>query len=136
MRFPILETETLAPAVTRFRIEAPRVARAHRAGQFVIVRAEERGERIPLTVAKTDAEAGWIELIVQAVGHTTAVMQRLGPGDELQDVVGPLGRPTDVDDYGTVAVVGGGVGTAIAYPAAVALSARGNDVVDGSSSLG
>jgi ferredoxin--NADP+ reductase len=129
MRFPILETETLAPAVTRFRIEAPRVARAHRAGQFVIVRAEERGERIPLTVAKTDAEAGWIELIVQAVGHTTAVMQRLGSGDELQDVVGPLGRPTDVDDYGTVAVVGGGVGTAIAYPAAVALSARGNDVV-------
>ncbi|NNF68239.1 MAG: sulfide/dihydroorotate dehydrogenase-like FAD/NAD-binding protein [Acidimicrobiia bacterium] len=129
MSFAILATEPLAPQVTRFRVSAPRVARSHRAGQFVIVRVEANGERIPLTVSDADADAGWIELIVQAVGHTTSVMAGLGAGDELPDVVGPLGRPTDVEAYGTVAVVGGGVGTAIAYPAAVALAAEGNDVV-------
>jgi ferredoxin--NADP+ reductase len=129
MGFPILATEALAPAVTRFRIEAPRVARSLRAGQFVIVRVEERGERIPLTVAATDPDGRWIELIVQAIGHTTTVMNRLRAGDELPDVVGPLGRPTEIDAYGTVAVVGGGVGTAIAYPAAAALAEHGNDVI-------
>ena len=129
MGFPILATEALAPSVMRFRIEAPRVARSLRAGQFVIVRVEQRGERIPLTVAAADPDGRWIELIVQAIGHTTAVMNRLRAGDELPDVVGPLGRPTEIGAYGTVAVVGGGVGTAIAYPAAAALAEHGNDVV-------
>ncbi|NNC75389.1 MAG: sulfide/dihydroorotate dehydrogenase-like FAD/NAD-binding protein [Acidimicrobiia bacterium] len=129
MGFRLLEVEQLASGVKRFRISAPRVATSHQAGQFVIVRVEDKGERIPLTVSAVDAPGGWIELIVQEVGHTTAVMHTLNPGDELPDVVGPLGRPTEVDSYGTVAVVGGGVGTAIAYPAAVALAAAGNRVV-------
>lgn len=129
MTFRIESVEALAPAVKRFRIHAPRVAAAHRAGQFVIVRVEERGERIPLTVAQADAKAGWIDLIVQAVGHTTAVMHRLAPGDGIPDVVGPLGRPTEIERFGRVAVVGGGVGTAIAYPAAAALADAGNEVV-------
>src|SRR2546421_1343134 len=127
--FRIVEAEFLAPDVKRFVVEAPRIARKRRAGQFVIVRVYERGERIPLTIADGDPERGTITLIVQGVGKTTRLMNLLGPGDALLDLVGPLGRPSDVRDYGTAVVIGGGVGAAIAYPTAKALHAAGNHVI-------
>jgi len=125
----VLEARALAPDVVYFRIEAPKIARRRRAGQFVIVRVEADGERIPLTIADADPDEGWIALAVQAVGHTTTVMNRLEAGDSLVDLVGPLGEPSEVELFGTVAVIGGGLGTAIAYPVAKALADVGNDVV-------
>jgi ferredoxin--NADP+ reductase len=110
-------------------IEAPRVARKRQAGQFVLLRVYARGERIPLTIADGDAERGTITLIVQGIGKTTKLMNLLGPGDALLDLVGPLGRPSEVRHYGTVVVIGGGVGAAIAYPTARAMHEAGNRVV-------
>src|SRR5213082_1626228 len=125
----IVEAEFLAPDVKRFVIEAPRIARKRQAGQFVMVRVYGRGERIPLTIADGDPGRGTITLIVQGVGKTTKLMNLLGPGDALLDVVGPLGRPSEVKDYGTVVVIGGGVGAAIAYPTAKAMREAGNRVI-------
>jgi len=125
----ILETRRLAPEVTYFKVRAPKIARKRRAGQFVIVRIAEDGERIPLTIADSDPEEGWIALIVQAVGRTTAEMCQLVAGDAILDLAGPLGLPSEIDHVGTVVVIGGGVGTAIAYPTAVALAEEGNDVI-------
>ena len=125
---PIVEAEFLAPDVKRFVVEAPRVARKRQAGQFVIVRVYQRGERIPLTIADGDPARGTITLIVQGVGKTTKLMNLLDPGDALLDLVGPLGRPSEVRHYGTVAVIGGGLGAAIAYPTAKALHEAGNHV--------
>jgi ferredoxin--NADP+ reductase len=127
--FEIVLAEQLAPAVKRFRVVAPRVASHWRAGQFVIVRVSQDGERVPLTIADGDADAGWIGIVVQAVGATTTRINELGVGDHFTDVVGPLGTPSEVERVGTVVVVGGGVGTAIAYPVAVANRAAGNRVV-------
>jgi ferredoxin--NADP+ reductase len=127
--FPILEANFLAPDIKRFVIEAPRVARKRQAGQFVIVRVYDRGERIPLTIADGDPGRGTITLIVQGVGKTTRLMNRLGAGDALLDLVGPLGKPSEVKPYGTVVVIGGGVGAAIAYPTAKAMHEAGNQVV-------
>jgi ferredoxin--NADP+ reductase len=127
--FRIREAEFLAPDVKRFVIEAPRIARKRQAGQFVIVRIYDRGERIPLTIADGDPDCGTITLIVQGVGKTTRLMNRLGPGDALLDVVGPLGRPSEVRKFGTVVVIGGGVGAAIAYPTAKAMHEAGNHVI-------
>jgi ferredoxin--NADP+ reductase len=126
--YRILHAETLAPGVTRFRVDAPRVARHQRPGQFVLVRVTDRGERIPLTIAEADADEGWIGLIVQAVGASTMKMAALEAGDSLADVAGPLGIPAEIGFVGSVLVIGGGVGTAIAYPTAVAFAAAGNDV--------
>ena len=123
----ILEAEFIAPAVKRFQVRAPKIARRQQPGQFVIVRATADGERIPLTIA--DAGDDWITLIVQGVGRTTEIINRLEAGDELHDVVGPLGMASELGSYGTVAVVAGGVGTAVAYPTARALAAAGNRVV-------
>lgn len=125
----IIETRRLAPEVTYFRISAPKIARKRKAGQFVIVRVAEDGERIPLTIADSDPEEGWIALIVQAVGRTTAEMSQLAAGDAILDLAGPLGLPSEIEQFGTVAVIGGGVGTAIAYPTAVALAGAGNNVI-------
>src|SRR5436305_10433850 len=127
--FRIVAADFLAPDVKRFVIEAPRIARKRQAGQFVIVRVHSRGERIPLTLADGDPERGTITLIVQGVGKTTRLMNLLGPGDALLDVVGPLGKPSEVKQYGTVVVIGGGVGAAIAYPTARALHEAGNRVI-------
>jgi ferredoxin--NADP+ reductase len=127
--FRIVEAEFLAPDIKRFVIEAPRIARKRQAGQFVIVRVYDRGERIPLTIADGDPERGTITLIVQGVGKTTRLMNCLGPGDALLDVVGPLGRPSEVRNCGTVVVIGGGVGAAIAYPTARAMHEAGNHVI-------
>jgi ferredoxin--NADP+ reductase len=129
MMFRIVETDFLAADIKRFIIEAPRIARKRQAGQFVIVRVYERGERIPLTIADSDPVAGTITLIVQGIGKTTKLMNLLESGDLLLDVVGPLGKPSDVKYYGGVVVIGGGVGAAIAYPTAKALHEAGNHVI-------
>jgi ferredoxin--NADP+ reductase len=127
--FAIKQARSLTPEIRWLQIEAPRIARKRRAGQFVIVRVHEYGERIPLTIAEADPEAGTITIIVQAVGKTTVLLNRLNAGDQIRDVVGPLGQPSEVRQFGTVAVIGGGVGTAIAYPTAVALKRAGNHVI-------
>ncbi len=127
--FEVRAVKQLAPGVTRLWIDTPRVARYWRPGQFVIVRVDADGERIPLTIADGNYEWGWIGLIVQNVGASTARLTALTVGDRLHDVTGPLGRTTEIDDYGTVVVIGGGVGTAIAYPSASALARAGNRVI-------
>jgi ferredoxin/flavodoxin---NADP+ reductase len=127
--FLIHEARALGPGIKLFRIEAPRIARKHQAGQFVILRVHERGERIPLTIVEADRQAGTITLIVQAVGKTTHLLNSLRPGDRILDIAGPLGKPSDVQKYGTVVVIGGGVGAAIALPTARAMKAAGNHVI-------
>jgi ferredoxin/flavodoxin---NADP+ reductase len=128
--FKIVEATFLAPEVKLFRIEAPRVARKQKAGQFIILRIHEQGERIPLTIAGSDPEDGTITIIVQGIGKTTKLLNSLEAGDELIDVVGPLGLASEVEKYGTVVVIGGGVGTAIAYPTAKAMAEAGNRVIN------
>jgi ferredoxin--NADP+ reductase len=125
----IVEARTLASQITLLRIEAPKIALKQRAGQFVMVRVVDDGERIPLTIADADPEAGTITIVVQAVGKTTTLLSELGVGDEILDLAGPLGTPSEVADFGTVVVVGGGVGTAVAYPIAAALAEAGNTVI-------
>lgn len=127
--FAILEARFLAPDVKLFRIEAPRVARKRQAGQFVILRVHERGERIPITIAESDPARGSITIVVQGIGKTTRLLNSLEVDDGILDVVGPLGRPSEVERFGTACVIGGGVGAAIAYPTAVALKQAGNRVV-------
>jgi ferredoxin--NADP+ reductase len=127
--FNIVEARFLAPDIKRFVIHAPRIARKRQAGQFVILRVNETGERIPITIADGDPEAGTITLIVQGIGKTTRLMNGLESGASLANVVGPLGKPSHIDRFGTVVVTGGGVGTAIAYPTAVALKRAGNRVL-------
>lgn len=125
----IAEADSIAPDVRRIIVEAPKIARKHQAGQFVIVRVTPNGERIPLTIAAADADTGLITLFVQAIGRTTALMSELEAGDHLVDVAGPLGRASEIKHYGTAVVVGGGLGTAIAYPIARALADAGNRVI-------
>ena len=127
--YQVKEARFLAPDIKLLKIEAPRIARKRKAGQFVIVRVHDHGERIPLTIADSDAEAGTITIIVQGVGKTTKLINMLDAGDVLLDVVGPLGNASDVRKFGTVVVIGGGVGTAIAYPTAVAMKKAGNRVL-------
>ncbi len=127
--FEILEARFIAPDVKLFRILAPRIARKRQAGQFVILRVHERGERIPITIAASDADRGDITIVVQGIGKTTRLLNCLGQGDAILDVVGPLGKPSEVERFGTACVIGGGVGAAIAYPTAVALKKAGNRVL-------
>ena len=127
--FNILHAEFLAPGIKRFLIEAPRIARKQRPGQFVIVRIHEEGERIPLTIENSDPQKGTISIVVQSVGKTTTLLNSLGAGDHIMDVVGPLGKPSEIEKFGTVVVMGGGVGTAMAYPTAAALKHAGNKVI-------
>jgi ferredoxin--NADP+ reductase len=125
----ILEARFIAPEVKYFRIDAPKIARKRRAGQFVILRASDDGERIPLTIADSDPDEGWIALIVQGIGATTRAMNLLEAGESIADLAGPLGMPSEIERVGTTVVIGGGVGTAIAYPTAVALADAGNEVI-------
>jgi ferredoxin--NADP+ reductase len=126
--FPILDVEPLAAGITRLVVRAPLPARKRRAGNFVIVRVLDTGERIPLTIVDSDPAAGTITLIVQAVGKTTKQLCAMRPGDALPDVLGPLGNPTPIEGHGEVACVGGGVGTAELLPIARALKDAGNVV--------
>ena len=125
--FRIIHKRQLSDAVFEMGVEAPAVARKARAGQFLILRVDETGERIPLTFSDWSAEDGWVRFIFMRVGATTHKLTHLEVGDELADLVGPLGRPTEVGS-GRVAVVGGGVGAAVAYPVARAMCAAGDDV--------
>lgn len=126
--FEIVSRKSLNPTVTELEISAPFVAKKAQAGQFVIVRAAADGERIPLTVADFDREKGTVKIIFQIVGATTYLLNRLNVGDCLADFVGPLGNPTETEGLKKVAVVGGGVGCAIAYPVAKKLHEEGAKV--------
>jgi ferredoxin--NADP+ reductase len=126
----ILAKRPLGPNVVELVVEAPRIAARARAGQFVVVRLHERGERIPLTLADWDPGRGTITLVVQMVGKSTRELgERFGIGDTIRDVVGPLGSPSTIRRYGTVVCVGGGVGIAPIYPIARALREEGNEVI-------
>lgn len=125
----IKEARFLAPDIKLFRIEAPRIARKRQAGQFVIIRVYENGERIPLTIADSDTTDGTVTIIVQGAGKTTRLLNMLEAGDYVKDIVGPLGEPSHIEKFGTTVVIGGGVGTAIAYPTAVALKQKDNHVI-------
>jgi ferredoxin--NADP+ reductase len=125
---PILRNERLSPNVTRLVLEAPRIAEIRQPGQFVIVHLGRGAERIPLTIADGDAEAGTISLVIQAIGKSTTDLVELQPGDAIADVAGPLGRPTDLPDHGHAVCVGGGVGTAVILPIAQELHRRGVEV--------
>jgi ferredoxin/flavodoxin---NADP+ reductase len=127
--FKIVHAQFLAPGIKRFVIEARRIARKQRPGQFVILRVYEEGERIPVTIENSDPERGTINIVVQSAGKTTHLLNSLETGDSILDVVGPLGKPSEIQNYGTVVVVGGGVGTAMAYPTAAALKRAGNRVL-------
>jgi ferredoxin--NADP+ reductase len=126
--FPIVHARQLSEAVFEMGVQAPAVARKVKAGQFLILRVAEGGERIPLTFSDWSAEEGWIKFIFMRVGKTTHQLSHLTVGDSLADVVGPLGVPTHTEGVGRVAVVGGGVGAAVAYPVARAMCEAGAEV--------
>jgi ferredoxin--NADP+ reductase len=126
--FPIVDARFLGPGVKQFEIAAPRIARKQKAGQFIILRIHDAGERIPLTIKASDAKRGTITIVVQGIGKTTSLLNELETGDAILDVVGPLGKPSEIELYGHCVVIGGGVGTAIALPTAKALHDAGNRV--------
>jgi ferredoxin--NADP+ reductase len=125
----VMSNTTLSPDVHRLVVQAPRVAAVRQPGQFVIVRLGPGAERIPLTVAESDAEAGSIVLVIQAVGKSTSDLVALAPGDRIADVVGPLGRPSDLIAQGTAVCVAGGVGAAVVYPIARRIAELGAEVI-------
>jgi len=128
--FQIVRKQEMARGtIIRFDINAPKIAKKVKAGQFVIIRVNETGERIPLTVADKDEFAGIISIIFQVVGKTTALMRSLKEGDLIKDVVGPLGRAADVENIGTVVMIGGGTGVAILHHVAKAFKEAGNYVI-------
>jgi len=124
--YKIINAEFIAPNIKRFRIEAPKIAKKRKAGQFVIIRTDPNGERVPLTIADSNIEEGSITIIVQGAGKTTQHLNELNTGDFIMDVVGPLGKPSHIENFGVAISIGGGVGTAIAFPTAVALKQAGN----------
>ncbi len=126
--YKIIKKKELNPTVTLMEIDAPMVAKKAEPGQFIILRVDDEGERIPLTVADFDRQAGTVTIIFQIVGSTTEKLNHLNEGDELKDFVGPLGVPTHTEGLKKVAVVGGGVGCAIAYPVAKKLHNSGCEV--------
>ncbi|WP_270596975.1 sulfide/dihydroorotate dehydrogenase-like FAD/NAD-binding protein [Enterococcus asini] len=127
--FKIVEKTELNPIEFEIFVEAPRIAKKAKAGQFVILRIDELGERIPLTVVDTDEEKGLVRLIFQVIGKSTAALAALQAGDSLADVVGPLGKATEIENYGKVLLVGGGVGIAALFPIVKALKQAGNHVI-------
>jgi NAD(P)H-flavin reductase len=125
----IVSKEYLSPNVVKFEVEAPLIAKARRAGHFVIVRVGEKGERIPLTIADANTEKGTITLIVQKIGLSTSKLCELNEGDCITDLVGPLGKATHIENFGTVVCACGGVGTAPMLPIAEAMKKAGNHVI-------
>lgn len=129
MPFKILEKKTLADNVVSFWVEAPQITKKRRAGQFIILRPNDKSERIPLTIAGVKKDAGAIRLIAQIVGETTRELAALEEGDFIRDLAGPLGHPTPIKSYGTVACIGGGIGVAPMLPIAAAMKEAGNNVI-------
>jgi NAD(P)H-flavin reductase len=125
----IIEKEFFSDAVVKLVVYAPQIARSRKAGHFVIVRTGEKGERIPLTIAAADTKQGTITLIIQKVGVTSTKLCALEAGDEITDVVGPLGKPTHIENVGTVLASGGGVGVAPLLPIVEAFKQAGNRVI-------
>ncbi len=128
--FQIVRKQSMAKGtIIRFDVDAPKIAKKVKPGQFIILRVNETGERIPLTVADKDPFSGTITLIFQVVGKTTALMRSLNEGDSIKDISGPLGRPADIENIGTVIMVGGGTGVAILHHVAKAFKEAGNYVI-------
>jgi ferredoxin--NADP+ reductase len=127
--YRIVEARPVGLNIKQFVIEAPRIARKQRPGQFVILRLHEKGERIPLTIKAADPAAGTVTIVVQGVGKTTSLLNCLEAGDSVLDIVGPLGRPSEIENFGTVLILAGSVGTAMALPTAKALKEAGNHVI-------
>jgi len=125
----IVAKEEIAPDTFRYVLSHPKIARKRRAGQFVIIRTHEGGERVPLTLVDSDPDAGTITLIFQAVGHSTGEFAAMDVGQRLMDIAGPLGQPTHIQNYGTACVLGGGYGTAPVLPIAKALADAGNQML-------
>lgn len=125
----IVNKEYFSPNVVKLEVEAPLIARARKAGHFVIVRTGEKGERIPLTITSADVERGTITLVIQAVGKSTRKLCALEAGDYITDVVGPLGKATHIEKFGTVVCCGGGVGVAPLLPIVEAMKKAGNKVI-------
>jgi len=128
MGFKIIKTERLNPVTTLFEIEARLIARRVKAGQFIVVRMGERSERIPLTIAKTDLRKGVITIIFQEAGKSTKELATLKQGDEILDLIGPLGKPADFGKVGRVVFVGGGIGTAEILPVVEYAKSKGNEI--------
>ncbi len=126
--YKIVRKEILNDSVTLMEIDAPKIAKKAKPGQFIILRVNEYGERIPLTIADFDAEKGTVTIIFQIVGKTTALLNTLNEGEFILDFVGPLGTASHLDGYKKIVVIGGGLGTAIAYPQAKALHNMGAEV--------
>jgi ferredoxin--NADP+ reductase len=126
--FEVVSNVVLAPNLHRMTLRAQRIAAARKPGQFVIVRAAEGEERIPLTIGDADPKSGTITLFIQAIGESTRRIVDVAEGGVLRDVAGPLGMPTEIEPWGRVACIGGGVGTAVLYPMAKALAEEGNEV--------
>ena len=125
----IVRKKKLSPVLTLFEIRAPLIAASAKAGQFVIVWTGEHGERLPLTISDSDPDKGTITLIFQEVGRGTIELGRFNEGEDIPSMAGPLGKPTEIEKYGTAVVIGGGVGTAIARPVAAALKKAGNKLI-------
>jgi len=125
----IIKKRKIAPGVISLEVEAPLVAKKARAGQFIILMTDEKGERIPLTIADCDRKKGLVRTVFEVVGKTTEKLSRMKEGDELFSFVGPLGKPSEIEKYGTVVTVGGGTGTASVYPIARELKKAGNNVI-------
>jgi len=124
----ILKKEKLADKVWRYRLAAPRIAKKRKAGQFIILRPVQNSERIPLTIADADPAKGWIDIVFQVVGRTTILLSMLEQGDNILDLVGPLGRPTHIEKFGRCICIGGGVGVAPLYPIVCGLRDAGNRI--------
>ena len=127
--YAIAEKQVLGPVTKLFVIEAPDIAKKAQAGQFVILRVSEKGERIPLTIADYDRDQGTITVVVQEIGKTSTELGTLEEGDELASFTGPLGKATEIENYGTVVLVGGGLGIAPIYPICRSLREAGNKVI-------
>lgn len=124
-----MKKQILAPQIKWLELAAPEIARKAKPGQFVVLRIYEEGERIPLTIADTQPENGVLVIVFQEVGKSTMLLGALSEGDTIMDLIGPLGKPTDIEQFGTVVCVGGGVGTPEIYPVARALKQAGNRVI-------
>ncbi|BBB49565.1 sulfide/dihydroorotate dehydrogenase-like FAD/NAD-binding protein [Pelolinea submarina] len=127
--FEIKDKTKIAPDIYRLEIEAPLIAKKFKAGQFIVLRPLETSERVPLTIMKTDPQAGTITLIVKAIGLSTRQLCALEKGQTVADLLGPLGKSSEIENYGTVVIVGGGVGTAVAFAVAQSLKEAGNRII-------
>ena len=125
----IILKQKIAPDIYRLEVSAPLVAAKFQAGQFIVIRPMPDSERVPLTIMLADKEKGSITIIVKSIGLSTRQLCEMNPGDEICDLLGPLGKPSEINNYGTVAVVGGGVGTAVAFAVAKALKDAGNRIL-------